>query len=131
LKQDVALLAAAERTRAHELDVIERSDATLVVSEVERQLLAQDAPHARVSVLSNLHDVSGPGRSYDERRDLVFVGGFRHPPNVDAVRWFVLDAFPRIRQALPGVQFHCIGSDAPAEITSLGDEPDVLIRGHI
>ena len=131
LKQDMALLAAAERTRALELDVIERCDATLVVSEVERQLLAQDAPHARVSVLSNLHDVQGSGRSYDERRDLVFVGGFRHPPNVDAVRWFVTEVFPRIRQALPGVQFHCIGSDAPADIVALGEHPDVLIRGHI
>src|SRR3546814_1372860 len=67
----------------------------LVVSGAERALLADDAPAARVEVLSNLHHVAGPGAPFAQRRDLVFVGGFRHPPNVDAVRWFAEAVFPQ------------------------------------
>ncbi len=128
---DAALARAAERTRALELGVIAACDATLVVSEVERDLLRTDAPSARVEILSNLHRIAGPGRSFIDRKDLVFVGGFRHPPNVDAVLWFVREAFPRIRESLPDVRFHCIGSHTPPEITALAAVPGVLVHGHV
>src|SRR5690606_9249456 len=110
LAGDPARLRSAARTRALELDAIARADTTLVVSGAERELLARDAPGANVEVLTNLHEVAGPGLPYEAREDLVFVGGFRHPPNVDAVRWFVQEVFPRVRERLPTVRFHCIGS---------------------
>jgi len=52
LRGGAAQRRAALRTRALELGVIAASDATLVVSEAERALLATDAPSARVEVLS-------------------------------------------------------------------------------
>lgn len=128
---DTALARAAERTRALELGVIAAYDATLVVSEVERELLRSDAPSARVEILSNLHRVAGAGKPFADRRDLVFVGGFRHPPNVDAVQWFVREAFPRIRERLPDVRFHCIGSHTPPDIQALAAVPGVIVHGHV
>jgi len=101
------------------------------VSEVEHALLATDAPAARVEVVSNLHRIAGKGRSFAERRDLVFVGGFRHPPNVDAVRWFIDDVLPRVRDRLPTIRFHCIGSHATDEILALADRPGVTMHGHV
>lgn len=128
---DAALARAAERTRALELAVIAQSDVTLVVSGIERELLLRDAPQAHVELLSNLHRIAGAGQPFAQRRDLVFVGGFRHPPNVDAVRWFVRDVFPSIRTRLPDVRFHCIGSHTPAEIEVLGAQPGVIVHGHV
>ena len=128
---DAGLLRAAARTRAAELDVIARSDITLVVSAAERELLARDAPRATVEVLSNLHQLAGTGEAFAQRRDLVFVGGFRHPPNVDAVRWFVRDIFPLLRAQLPELQFHCIGSHVPPEITTLAAQAGVHVHGHV
>ncbi len=131
LASDAALVRAAARTRTLELGIIAKSDVTLVVSEVERDLLRQDAPDARVELLSNLHRISGAGDAFGQRRDLVFVGGFRHPPNVDAVRWFVQDTFPLIRARMPHVRFHCIGSHAPAEVEALAELPGVIVHGHV
>lgn len=128
---DAALARAAERTRALELDVIAKSDVTLVVSDIERDLLRSDAPDAQVELLSNLHRIAGAGLPFAQRRDLVFVGGFRHPPNVDAVRWFVQEAFPSIHARLPDVRFHCIGSHTPPEIEALGALPGVIVHGHV
>lgn len=126
-----ALLKAAERTRRSELDLINRSDVTLVVSEVERALLAQDAPHARVEVLSNLHELADPGAPFEQRRDIMFVGGFRHPPNVDGVLWFATQVWPRIHAAEPGIVFHCIGGDVPPEISALSAQPGIRVHGHV
>ena len=131
LSGEPALLRAATRTRAAELAVIAQADTTLVVSEAERALLAIDAPRARVEVLSNLHDIAGPGQAFAQRADIVFVGGFRHPPNVDAVRWFVDAIFPRVRAQLPGIRFHCIGSDVTAEIDALSSHPGVVVHGYV
>lgn len=128
---DAALARAAERTRALELAIIAKSDVTLVVSEIERELLHEDAPNARVELLSNLHRIAGAGQSFAHRHDLVFVGGFRHPPNVDAVRWFVQEAFPSIRARLPDVRFHCIGSDPPPQIEALAAASGVIVHGHV
>ncbi|WP_242112960.1 glycosyltransferase [Luteimonas aquatica] len=128
---DARLQRAAERTRALELDAIAHSDITLVVSAAERELLARDAPQARVELLSNLHRIAGAGLPFPQRQDLVFVGGFRHPPNADAVRWFVEEAFPLVRQALPQVRLHCVGGDVTPEVQALAAHEGVLVHGHV
>jgi len=107
------------------------ADVTLVVSEAERDLLVRDAPDVRVEVLSNLHEVTGPGQPWAQRRDLVFVGGFRHPPNVDAVLWFAVEVFPLVRAQLPGVLFHCIGAHVPAEVQALALRDGIRVHGHV
>lgn len=123
--------AVAARTRALELDCIARADLTIVVSDEERQLLSLELPTARVETLSNLHQLAGPGLPFAQRRDLVFVGGFRHPPNADAVAWFVQAVFPLVRAHLPQVRFHCIGGNVTAQIRALDTSPGVLVHGHL
>ena len=128
---DAAATRSADRTRTLELDVIARSDATLVVSQAERDLLALDAPQATVEVLPNLHRIGGPGKPFAQRRDLVFVGGFRHPPNADAVHWFVSAVWPLLRMREPTLQLHVIGSDVTADVQALAAQSGVLIHGHV
>ncbi|MBO9664715.1 glycosyltransferase [Dokdonella sp.] len=127
-KPELARHAAA--TRAQELKLIRECDVTLVVSPVEQELLGKEAPGARVEVLSNVHEVYGCRRPFDARRDLVFVGGFQHPPNTDAVTWFVREVFPLVRAELPELNFHVIGSKVPDAIRALADE-HVLVHGYI
>lgn len=131
LARHTGLKKSAEKTREKELQLIHASDTTLVVSPLEKQLLANDAPGAPVEILSNLHEVAGSGGSYAQRKDLVFVGGFHHPPNTDAVRWFGEQVFPLIRQQLSEVRFHCIGSDPPETIIALGKQAGIEIHGHV
>ncbi len=127
-RSDLARHAAA--TRAQELKLIRECDVTLVVSPVEQALLHTDAPGARVEVLSNVHEVYGCRTPFAERRDLVFVGGFQHPPNADAVSWFVANVFALIRAELPDVRFHVIGSKVPEAIRALADA-QVIVHGYV
>ncbi|KRG71471.1 glycosyltransferase [Pseudoxanthomonas dokdonensis] len=131
LINDKALRRSAAATRRKELAVIAAAHATLVVSPTEKQLLARDAADSRVEVVSNLHQPATSAFPFAQRRDLLFVGGFRHPPNADAVRWFVSEILPRARQLLPALQFHCIGSDPGADILALAGQPGVHIHGYV
>ncbi|MCC5067472.1 glycosyltransferase [Xanthomonas campestris] len=132
LAGDANLLRSAERTRLRELEIMAATDVTVLVSAAEQAQLHADAPQIRTALLSNLHEVAGSGQPFAQRRDLVFVGGFRHPPNVDAVQWFISAIFPLVRAQLPDVVFHCIGADVPAALQLLADEtPGVQLHGHV
>ena len=119
LENSLPLKRVAAQTRRSELAVIRQAAVTLVVSEVEQTVLAQDAPQARVEVLSNIHRVSCHRSGFSARKDILFVGGFQHPPNIDAAQWFVGSVWPLIRQQLPDVRFHLIGSKAPDKVRAL------------
>ena len=41
------------------------------------------------------------------------IGNFRHPPNLDAVRWLAAELWPRIRAALPAAELHVFGAYPP------------------
>jgi len=125
-----AAARAAERTREEELALIEAADATLVVSEFERELLADLTPEAKVAVVSNIHSLQDPGRPFEQRRDLVFVGGFQHPPNIDAAQWLLDDILPGIRAELPDVRLHLIGSKMPDHLRERS-EPGVVTHGFV
>jgi GT2 family glycosyltransferase len=118
-------------TRGKELALIRSSDITLVVSPVEQELLAREAPGARVEVLSNVHEVFGRRRNFAERKDLMFMGGYQHPPNVDAALWFVHEVFPLVRRQLPEVRFHLLGSKANDTVRALGEVAGVEFHGFV
>ena len=88
------------------------------------------APGARVEVLSNIHQVAGCKSGFEERKDLFFVGGYQHPPNIDAAQWFVGSIWPLVRERLPGVNFHLIGSKAPERVRAL-DGNGVIFHGFV
>ncbi len=115
LSGNATLARQAETSRRGELALIEQSDVTFVVSSHEQALLAQMLPKARVELLSNIHDVHGCRRSHRERRDLVFIGGYGHPPNSDAIRWIAGEIMPRLREALPDIRLHVLG-DLPKAV---------------
>jgi glycosyltransferase involved in cell wall biosynthesis len=60
----------------------------------------------------------------------VFIGGFRHLPNVDAVKYFCSEIMPLVREKLPGVRFIVVGSMVPDELKRYACD-DVEIRGFV
>ena len=125
-----AAKAAAAAKRREELALIRKADVTLVVSPVERDLLNRLAPDAAVLVLSTIHEPLASSKPFADRNGLMFIGGFRHPPNTDAVLWYATEVLPLIRKRLPGVKTYIIGSDPPPTIRALSTE-DLVIAGYI
>jgi GT2 family glycosyltransferase/glycosyltransferase involved in cell wall biosynthesis len=125
-----SLARQAKRSRQQELALMRACDASLVVSPVEHQLLREALPEARVELLSNVHEIHGRQGGFGGRHGLVFVGGFGHPPNVDAVHWLIEEIFPRIHRAQPDIVLHLIGDMPLAARESLA-RPGVQIHGRV
>ncbi len=109
LNANSALSRQADRSRERELGIVKRADVTLVVSSDERDILAEEAPESRVELVSNIHHVAGRSEPFSARSGLLFVGGFGHPPNEDAVRWFAVHVLPLVRKRDPSIVFHVVG----------------------
>jgi GT2 family glycosyltransferase/glycosyltransferase involved in cell wall biosynthesis len=130
LEGNVELARHAARTKVQELRLMRETDITLVVSAAEKRLLEAELPNTHIEVLSNVHAVHGSQRSFAERRGLVFVGGFQHPPNIDAVCWFVGQVMPLLRAKGAAPLLHIIGSKVPAEVLDLTAD-DVIVHGFV
>ncbi len=122
---EVAKIAASYRQL--ELGLVERCDATFVVTPAEKTMLDELVPNKTISVVSNVHGDLPPGPGFESRKNLLFVGNYEHLPNVDAVEWFVTEILPLVRRTLPEVSLSVVGANLPDRLAALaGDGVEIV-----
>ena len=106
------------KSEIDELDIISRSSMAVAVSDVEKKLL-NERTSTPVRVISNVHELVSSTTFLSSRSDLLFVGGFAHKPNEDAVAWFIEEIFPIVIRSLPDCRLRIVGSRAPQWLLEL------------
>jgi GT2 family glycosyltransferase len=96
-----------------EIELSKKADLVLTITNVERNHLLESDLQTPVMVIPNIHEPVKARLPFRKRRDILFVGAFRHPPNLDAVRFLVDQIFPLIRERLRDAQLIIAGSDMP------------------
>jgi glycosyltransferase involved in cell wall biosynthesis len=123
--------AKADETRRAELAAITQSDVTFSYSEIEiaviRGLLPETTKLARMPWVVECRERELP---YSETRDVLFLGGFNHPPNIQAARFFAKSVMPLLRQELPELCFDIIGNGARVVVPDLVSER-VRVLGYV
>ena len=61
---------------------------------------------------------------------VLFVGGFGHPPNIDAARWLAGSIFPRVRERVPDATLELVGNEPGEEILGLAGA-GVTVHGSV
>ena len=131
LDQAPATLKMAELAHREECEVISKSDLTIVVSEVEVAELANEAPDAKVAIISNIHEVAHDRPGFDDRTGVMFVGGFQHPPNIDAVEYYAREIWPLLTELCPDLETYIIGSRMPDRLKKLGESKGLKMLGFV
>jgi GT2 family glycosyltransferase/glycosyltransferase involved in cell wall biosynthesis len=129
LKKDQALLKQSKELKELELALMKKADLTTVVSSVELRILEEMGVN-KVVHLPFSREIRPSNVPFEQRTGLIFVGGFQHTPNVDAVHYFVAEIMPEVRKAIPGVVFNIVGSNTPQTIKDLACE-DVIVHGFV
>lgn len=113
-----------------EVAAILRSDVSLMISDVEIQLLTD---YFCVPESALLHmpfmvepDSSAPA-GFNERQHFVSIGNFRHAPNWDAVLWLKQNLWPAIRRRVKGAELHIYGAYPPKKATALSNTKEGFI----
>jgi O-antigen biosynthesis protein len=121
------------QTLYREVEMCRRVDRVICVTDDDRRYLEGYVPTEKLEVVNTgvdttyFHfDVGG-----SDPDALVFVGAFRHSPNLDAMRFFHRLIFPRILAERPSTHLYVVGSSPPPEIKSLGEHPNITVTGFV
>ena len=137
--KNLVLRAAAENYKALEEKIWREVDVVLYPSSQETIYAQKWARREQVPTTFltlpvfayNSFDLP-QSQPFSKRDRLLFVGGFRHRPNVQAAQWLVSEILPCLRSLLGSKtpQLLIIGSDPPDEVRGLsGDQ--IAVTGHI
>lgn len=129
---DKKLLADAERLRKQELEVWKSVDVVYYPSYSETETVLSMLPSARARTLPAYYyppraEAPAPASA---RRNVLFVAGFGHPPNVDAAMWLVHEILPHLRARFATLRLTLVGSNPTQEVLALASEA-VEVTGYV
>ena len=130
LTGDAEAAREAARYREVETELARSADLVWYASTADKEIVEKLAPRVPAAVVPTVHSLRGPGLPFAERRDLLFVGNFRHRPNADAVRFFVEEIFPHVRAEIPGARLLLVGDHAPPDLAAYASE-EVRLLGYV
>lgn len=128
LTGDNVILKSSEEWKKKELDLMNKADTILYPSDVEVSEIKKinnsfDVRRLPAYIMENSKKL----KEINKRKDLLFVGGFGHGPNIDGIVWFCENIFPMIIEKNPKIKLNIVGSKAPDKVLALkSDNINVL-----
>ena len=127
-RREARLLLEFERKLARSFD------ASLVVSEIERELFRECIPDVDPFVVPNGVDVDAFSMRDPAAREphtVVFTGVMDYEPNVDGVLWFVQAAWQRVRNRFPDARLLVVGNRPVPKICELRGRDGIEVTGWV
>jgi glycosyltransferase involved in cell wall biosynthesis len=109
-------------------------DLGIAVSDLDRKHLERLCPGGRFAVVENGVDTQAfvPNPNAVEPNALVWVGGFHHYPNCEAVRYFLEKIHPLIKQEEVETRLYVVGSGIPEWLRRLAiSDPSIVLTGYV
>ena len=133
IEHDDNKLAESKMWKAKEFDILKKADMNYYPSYVEEEAIHEIDPSVPVkAITAYVFEKFIENYKYDvsSRNGILFVGGFSHGPNIDAVKWFAEEVYPLIREKNGDIDFYIVGSNAPEEIKQL-DGNGIIFKGFV
>lgn len=129
---DISFKESSMEWQPKELDLMRKADYAYYPSCVEVDAIhAIDSQICVKAIPAYLFDnVQWEGYDFETRKDIMFIGGFSHRPNVDAVKWLAKDILPELVKRLPDIKIHILGSNATQEVLKLAND-HLIIEGFV
>jgi glycosyltransferase involved in cell wall biosynthesis len=122
--------AFAELEYQLEVPTYRAADAVVVISDHDEKVLTQEGGMPPLYTLPIIMP-SRPRAPGERRCETLFIGGFKHEPNLDGLRWFMSDVWPAVHAALPEARLTIIGSHAPPEVWAYQQIPGINVLGFV
>lgn len=103
----------------NQLRLAKNSNLTLLCSPLESEILRSKESNLEVQDLWAEYEVSPARPNWSDTNGLLFVGGFRHQPNVEALEYFVEQILPKIKMHFPEINIKVVGSGLDIALVKL------------
>jgi glycosyltransferase involved in cell wall biosynthesis len=131
--QRLLLALEARKMQRYEAWACARAQLTVAVSEVDRALLAANAPSARIRAIGTGVDTSyfAPNGKPEAPATLVFTGSMDWYPNEDAIVHFIDVILPTIRREVSSVSLTVVGRNPTERVKAAGAAAGVNVTGTV
>lgn len=132
LTHNEVTLKSSENWEKIEYDLFEKADVGHVVGSYEQEIMQRafsEKPIRNIPLYIYEDEVSGIEKDFSKKEDMVYVGGFNHPPNEDAVIGFANEVFPKVLNKYPGMKWHVMGSKVTKKVREASD--NIIIEGFL
>ncbi len=111
INSDVAFDLRSKITKAEEDFMYEQADHSLMISYEEIEYLRTFISQPLHYIPPYYFEVNKDVRPFEEREGILFIGGFNHTPNQDAMRWFLNEIYEPLHEK--GIKLTIAGSNVP------------------
>jgi len=98
---------------------------------VDKGAILKEVPTADIRIVSIIEEINQPNYIDPKTNNILFLGGYRHYPNISAVKIIAEEMFPAIRSVIPGAKLIIAGANAPDEVKALGTQEGIEFLGFI
>ena len=131
IKKDKYFLKESEKWKKMEYYLMKNCDVSYFVSTAEIKIIKETDSSINCKMIPINIFMKKELRKFDNaRKDLLFVGGFKHTPNIDAVLWFVNNIYDVVRKSIPDIKLFIIGSNV-SEIIKKLDSQNIKVIGYV
>ncbi len=116
-----------------EISLLRRIDAAICMTDPDMRVLRKFCTSVPAHVINTGVDLDyfRPPDRPATGAGMVFVGAYRHEPNVEAMVFFCREVLPLIRKKVPEAELYIVGSHPPPAIVSLADIPGIHVTGFV
>ncbi len=122
----------SEKWQKIEYDIMHKADMVYYPSYIEKKEILKNDKTIKVKAINGYY-YDNANEDYSQniknRDSIMFIGGFNHSPNVDAMLWFTKEVYPLIL-AKQKIKLIIAGSNPPAEIKALASD-NIIVKGYV
>jgi hypothetical protein len=122
--KDKKIKKEADKYKIIEVENCKKADKIITISDDDKEVLKKFyAKDDKMLTISNIHQFMGLKQKHlDQRSGLLFVGGFSHKPNEDAVAYLYHDIMPLVWKENKDLRVSIVGSYPTKDILALNSE---------
>jgi glycosyltransferase involved in cell wall biosynthesis len=129
--QDWSSHKSSEYLKELETWLSARVDITIIHNQFEKDTLVElGVPEEKIMETPLLLNIQKHRKGFSEREGIVFVGGFSHSPNLDAISFFCDQIMPLLTKENPEIVLNIIGSNVTDAVTAL-EKDNVKVIGFV
>jgi len=132
LTKSQKLIKSSKKWEKLEFDIMKSVNISYFFSQKEIEIIKSISSEINVKAIPiNIYSDNKKKKiPFTKRENLLFVGGFAHTPNIDAVIWFSSEILPLVIVKYPNIKLNIIGSNMPDVINQLSSK-NIVISGYL
>lgn len=111
---------------------MQNADAVISISDEEKEIVSdQGIDKDKIFTISNIHKpLNTENIDFSKREGLLFIGGYYHVPNVDAVRFLFEEIMPLVWEKNDSIKVYILGPNFPEDLKERYHSEKFQILGY-